>query len=131
MKKTTLVLAGALFIGATATFAQSQDTTRRSTQPTQPTQQQPTQQRPSTQATDRDDMTGWTSVNSTDVPASLRETLNGTQYSGWDNQSNNLYRNEAGEYRLRMGDRDNEKTYYFDRNGKSMKKPNKKDNKDN
>jgi hypothetical protein len=111
MKTITLVFASALFFGATATFAQ--DTTK-----TRTDQQQSNQ-------LNRDDLKGWTRVNTSDVPASLRTTLGGTQYKGWDGTSSTVYTNAAGEYYLRMGDRNNQKVYYFDKTGKAIAKPNK------
>lgn len=114
MKKLILISACALF--AATSFAQ-QDTTK--TQTPQPTQQ------PSNQIREDKDLQGWTRVQTTDVPASLRTTLGGTQYTGWE--SGTVYMNQSGDtYALRTSG-NNAKTYYFDSNGKATKKPAKKD----
>ena len=73
----------------------------------------------------KDDMKGWTKVQTSDVPANLRTTLSGTQYTGWE--SGNIYKNESGEYRVTTTTGANGatgKTYYFDKNGKATMKPN-------
>lgn len=113
MKRLILTLACASILGATATFAQ--DSTRTQT----PTQQQPTQ----SDQMRKDDMKGWTQVQTTDVPASLRTTLGGTQYKGWDSEGT-VYKNQAGQYSVRVGSGDAQKSYYFDKNGKAITKPN-------
>ncbi|MEJ0029901.1 MAG: hypothetical protein WDO15_05835 [Bacteroidota bacterium] len=113
MKKLILITSCvALF--AVASYAQ--DTTK-----TKPSQQQSDQIR-------KDNMKGWTQVQSTEVPANLRTTLSGTQYSGWE--MGTIYKNESGEYRLNTTSGTsgaagtNGKTYYFDKNGKATTKPN-------
>ncbi len=119
MKRIILIGACAMFLGATASFAQTQDTTRTRTKDTQ-TQSDQLKNRSHDQ-----ELKGWAPVNSTDVPASLRSTLGGSQYMGWDADGAKLYKNEAGDmYTLRMGDMTNQKIYYFDKNGKAVKKPN-------
>jgi hypothetical protein len=125
MKKTILIAASALFLGASASFAQ--DTTRRSTQDTSSVQQR--DQRQSDQAQrdqtgvrkDNDnDMSGWSRMQDRDIPASLRTTLNDSKYKGWENSG--IYRSERGDrYRVRVGDANNATTYYFDRDGKPEK----------
>lgn len=117
MKRLILTLACASIFGATATFAQ--DSTRTQT----PTQQQPTQSPSQSDQMRKDDMKGWTQVQATDVPASLRTTLGGTQYKGWDTEGT-IYKNQSGQYSVRMGTGDTQKSYFFDKNGKSITKPN-------
>jgi hypothetical protein len=123
MKKLMLAAVCFALIGAGSAVAQ-QDTTKARTKqtPTQtPTQRQSDQM--------RDDMTGWTTVPTTDVPASLRTTLGDRQYQGWE--SGTIYTNQAGDtYSVQIGDPANRKTYYFDKNGKTTKRPmdKKKDN---
>jgi hypothetical protein len=64
------------------------------------------------------DMKGWTKVNSSDIPASLRQTLSGSQYIGWE--KSNVYVSPSGErYSVRIGTT-SPKTYYFDKNGKAI-----------
>lgn len=119
MKRLTLTLACALMIGASATFAQDSTRTKSQT-PAQTPTQQPSQ---SSDQMRKDDMKGWTTVQSSEVPGSLRTTLGGSQYSGWDN-GGTIYKNEAGEYRLNMGSGTSQKSYYFDKNGKAISRPN-------
>jgi hypothetical protein len=118
MKKLILITSCVALFAATS-FAQ--DTTKTRSRQSQ-SQQEPQQKQQSNQMRN-EDMKGWTKVQTTDVPSSLRTTLNGSQYSGWE--SGTIYRNEAGDtYQLRTSG-NNPKTYYFDRNGKPTTKPNK------
>jgi hypothetical protein len=72
-------------------------------------------------------MKGWTQLNQDQIPAELRQTLGSSQYRGWE--SGTIYRNQAGDmYSLQMNEGSNHKTYYFDKNGKVTKKPNKPNN---
>lgn len=113
MKKLMFIAACFVFFGAGTAFAQ-QDTTRRTT---------PTQTTPSDRM--RDDMTGWTKVEASDVPEQIRTTLNDNKYKGWE--SGTIYKNQAGDtYSLQTAD--GKKTYYFDRNGKMTKRPNDRGN---
>ena len=116
MKK--LILAAACAAFATASFAQV-DTTKAQTQP--PVQTQPSQ----SDKMRNDNMQGWTRVESADVPTTLRQSLSAdNQYRGWE--TGTVYRNEAGDiYSLRTSG-EKGKTYYFDKNGKAVKKPNDK-----
>lgn len=120
MKKIMLIAAGALIFGATATFAQ--DTTRRTSPVT------PQTQTPQRSGQEQDDMKGWTRVQSAEIPSSLRTTLGGSQYAGWDQST--VYRNEAGDHYMVKIEGDNPRTVYFDRDGKEVSKPKHKD-KDN
>jgi len=116
MKKLILITAGVVFFSA-ASFAQ-QDTTRKSSQ-SQPQQ--------SEQLRNRDDMKGWTQIQQDQIPAELRTTLAGSQYRGWE--SGTIYKNQAGDtYAVQTMDGNNQKTHYFDKNGKATKKPNKPNN---
>jgi hypothetical protein len=115
MKKLILItVCCALF--TVATYAQ--DTTRTKTK-------QSSDQLKKDRSNSEQDLKGWTRLNTTDVPTPLRETLTATEYSGWEDGT--LYRNEAGDlYTLRTNDKNNPKTYYFDKNGKVTKRPNNK-----
>lgn len=120
MKKLVLVTACAALIAASS-YAQTptQDSTKRSTS------QQPTQSDQLRNKSSEDQgLKGWTRIQANEVPESLRQTLSsGTQYNGW--QTGTVYRNEAGDmYTVRIGtDKTNQKTYYFDKNGKAAAKP--------
>lgn len=139
-KKIIILTTGALLFSSAVLFAQ--DTTRQQRQDTsrfgQQQQRQQEQQRQEQDQTDlrkRDqtqqdmdqDMEGWTAVNKTDTPTGLRTTLSESRYSGWENST--IYRNDRDNgYRVRIG-RENPKTYYFDRDGKLVTKPDhKRDN---
>jgi uncharacterized protein YceK len=109
MKKIMLIAVCAVLFGAGTAFAQ--DTTK--------TKQTPTQQ-PSDRL--KDDMKGWTMVSTTDVPASLRTTLGGAQYKGWE--SGTIYKNQAGDvYAVQVGTGADKKVHYFDKSGKATKRP--------
>lgn len=71
-------------------------------------------------------MQGWTRVNSSELPSSLRSTLSDSKYKGWE--SSEIYRHDADNtYRVRIqSENDRPMTYYFDADGKPGKKPNKK-----
>jgi len=61
-------------------------------------------------------------MQSSDVPSSLRTTLQGDQYKGWENGK--LYRQNNGQgYYLSTGTGSSAKNYYFDKSGKAMKGP--------
>jgi hypothetical protein len=109
MKKLMLTVAGMLFVSLMAVNAQvTQDTT-------DVTGQNPTEQ----SGVYSDDQSNYTRdmevVQPTDVPTSLRSTLEGTEYSGWE--QGKVYRNTTtNEYLIVIGDED-AKVYRFDANG--------------
>jgi hypothetical protein len=103
MKKLMLTIASLLFISVMAVNAQvSSDSTSVSGQP------------PVT-----DDMSNYTRdmelIQSSEVPASVRSTLQGTEYTGWE--EGKVYRNATtNEYLIVIGEED-AKVYRFDANG--------------
>jgi hypothetical protein len=123
MKKLMLIVAGALFIGGVASYAQDTTGTYRSKQQMDQTKTKAADQKDHMKSGQEmrgdQSMKGWTKVNSADLPASLRSTLSSSQYSGWENSS--VYVNQAGDrYSLRLGDAASPKTYYFDKTGKPV-----------
>jgi hypothetical protein len=102
MKKLMLTIASLLFVSIMAVNAQvSTDTTSVSGQPSQTDQSNYTR-----------DMEA---IQSSEVPASLRSTLQGSEYSGWE--EGKVYRNSTtNEYLIVIGDED-AKVYRFDANG--------------
>jgi hypothetical protein len=106
MKKLMLTIASMLFVSVLAVNAQvSSDTTSTSTNAGQPTMS--------------DDQSNYTrdmeAIQSSEVPASLRSTLQGSEYSGWE--EGKVYRNSTtNEYLIVIGDED-AKVYRFDANG--------------
>jgi hypothetical protein len=117
MKKIMLTMAGALFIGVAAVNAQ--DTTRTQTKSTTQTQQQQSIRQSGANSTVPK---GYTQIKSNDLPSSLRTTLQGNEYSGWE--SGTVYQNRTNnQYLITTGTGPDAKTYYFDRDGKRVTKP--------
>jgi len=116
MKKLMLLCASCMLVGLIAANAQSSDTTKRpSKATTEPAQQQPQQQ--SNQMTQKKDLV---KVQSTDVPASLRKTLEDPMYVGWENST--IWRNKTtDEYTIEVLSGNTTKTYRFDKAGKPIK----------
>jgi len=123
MKKLMLIVAGVLFIGGVTSYAQDTTGTYKSKQKMDQTKTK-TDQGDHSMKSGQDmkgdqSMKGWTKVNSADIPASLRSTLSGSQYSGWEKSS--VYVNQAGDrYSLNLGDAASPRTFYFDKNGKPV-----------
>lgn len=109
-----MIAAVALFASAFA--AQAQDTTSFKRQDSSSVSQQPTQQ--PQQSIKLKDMTV---LKSTEVPASLRETLQAPQYKGWDAATSKIYRNQTSDlYVVQIQDGTMTKTYRFDKDGKPI-----------
>lgn len=115
MKPVKLLLAGAMVAGAFAAYAQD------STNVT-PTVQQQDQTTPQDQ-TRQDQMNfkkGMVVIQSAEVPASLRSTLQGDQYKGWERGT--IYRTQNSDmFIVEMRDGDKTKMHRFDQNGKPIK----------
>lgn len=105
MKKLMLTMAGLLLVSLMAVNAQvTQDTSSLN--------------QPSTGYQDDMNMDNMEPLQSTDVPASLRSTLQGSEYSGWE--EGKVYRNTtSNEYIVVVGDED-AKVYRFDSNGQRI-----------
>lgn len=57
-------------------------------------------------------------ITVTEVPASVRQTLLGPEYKGWDDQTTMLYRNKAGDrYTIEFHNGNKIKVYHFDSSG--------------
>jgi hypothetical protein len=110
---TTLIAVAAL--GLASAQAQVTDTTR--IKQTDPTYNPPTQ--PGNQYnTQRDYM----QIRSNEAPSSLRSTLKGNDYSGWENGM--LYRNRTDNgYMLRIGEGADTRSFYFDKSGAKIAPP--------
>ncbi|MFD1001197.1 hypothetical protein ACFQ21_17850 [Ohtaekwangia kribbensis] len=116
MKKLMLLFAGMLMLGIVAVNAQQVDTTGVTPSPQQ--EQPSATQQPSDQYIQKD----YDVVKSADVPASLRTTLKGSEYTGWE--SGSVYRNKTTNgYMVRIGSGDQTKNYYFDKGGKRIQDP--------
>jgi hypothetical protein len=104
MKKLMLTIASLLFVSVMAVNAQvSSDSASVSGQPPVST----------------DDQANYTRdmevIQSSEVPASLRSTLQGSEYTGWEDGK--VYRNSTtNEYLIVIGE-ENAKVYRFDANG--------------
>ena len=60
-------------------------------------------------------------IPSTEIPASLRGTLQGTQYKGWENGT--IYRNQSSDmFMVEVREGNQTKTYRFDQNGKASQR---------
>jgi hypothetical protein len=115
MRKIAMTMAGMLFVGLTVVNAQT-DSTRRTKPADQTTEQaNPSQSQSQYRATDR------VSVPSDQVPSSLRQTLQGSQYKGWETAP--LYQDRRSqEYYFELPDANGttKRMYRFDRNGKAI-----------
>jgi len=61
-------------------------------------------------------------IKSDALPSSLRTTLQGNEYYGWE--SGTVYQNRTNnQYLVTVGTGPDAKTYYFDRDGKRVTKP--------
>jgi hypothetical protein len=114
MKKTLLFLASVLFAGTTAIYAQSQDTTS--------TQDRSAKSKSSSASTRQQEQSqnytkDMTKIQSSDIPADLRTTLQGAQYKGWENGTFYRSKNNDG-YAVEIKNGNKSKTYRFDANGK-------------
>ena len=121
MKPVKLILASITAIAAFAVSAQ--DTTKLTTPPpvpqdqTAPQNQVQKDQVQKDQANFKKDMIV---IPSAEVPASLRSTLQGSQYKGWENGT--IYRNQSSDmFMVEMRDGDQTRIYRFDQNGKAIK----------
>ena len=104
MKRIMLTIVGMLMIGMAAVNAQA-DTTRTKSSELQMNTQVPKD---------------FVMITSDDVPASLKTTLQESEYTGWEKGT--LYQNKGtNQYLVRIGTGNDVKAYYFDRYGKRMK----------
>lgn len=117
MKKVKLILASALLIGAVAVNAQ--DTTRVSGNQDRTGAGVGKQGDTQTQSQDfRKDMTV---IQASEMPSSLRTTLGGDQYKGWESNST-IYRSKNNDsYIVEMRNGSETKIHRFDQNGKAVK----------
>jgi hypothetical protein len=123
MKKVMFTVAGCLIMSLVVVYGQDstrtnngtqQKPTQSVTQPTTPTQQ------PSQQSQYR--MEDRVTVQQNQLPSSLRETLNGQQYKGWENST--IYQDRAtGEYYYDVqgtGTTATPQRHRFDRSGRAI-----------
>lgn len=115
MKKTVLFFAGMLLMGVSVSFAQS-DTTASPAQRQQPTQQSDNARQNDVNQNYTKDMV---KVQQTDLPQTFQQTLQGTQYKGWENGT--FYRSKTGDaYLLEMKDGKQTTIHRFDANGRPL-----------
>ena len=139
MKKTIWICTGLLLLSLGTLRAQQDTLTNKNktrTQPNQPTVIQPTPVVPQPQSTTpaRDANTNTYRqqdqilIHQDQVPPPLKQTLQGTQYNGWENST--MYQDRhTGEYFLELKTGANTpKTYRFDKNGRLIQDPNKPGN---
>jgi hypothetical protein len=95
MKRSLLIFAVLMFLGWTAAVAQQRDTTQ--------TQQQGVPE-------------GMVEIQASEVPAPVQEALRSANYAGWEQGT--FYRNENSDlYLVQIGEGEDAKYYYFDKNG--------------
>jgi hypothetical protein len=110
---TTKHLLTAAFIVSATVVATAQQTDTTQTRQPQSRSQQEQQGQPSNQFNAKD----YTQIQATEVPSSLRTTLQGQEYKGWENGK--IYRRNNGDgYYVTTGSGNTAKNYYFDKNGK-------------
>lgn len=113
MKKLILSIAAMLMIGMATVYAQSDTLSNTSSAKPKP-------QKPTTYQTQVPK--GYMNMKSDDLPASLRTTLRGEEYTGWEQGT--FYQNRTdNQYLVRIGTGNDTKSYYFDRNGQRVKDP--------
>ncbi len=127
MKKIKVILAGALFIGAATVYAQdtarvsgTQDKTGAAKQdqsgPGVGAQNQDVNPSPS-----EDYRKNMSVMQAADVPSSLRATLQGEQYKGWESNST-IYRSKNNDsYIVEIREGTGTRIHRFDQNGKPVK----------
>ena len=121
MKKTTLLLAGMLFVGVSASFAQQDTTSQRrpaqSTQPQTPQSDNARQRDAASQNQNQDYTKDMVKIQQADLPENVRTTLKGNQYKGWE--SGTIYRSKNGDgYLIETKDGNRTQVHRFDANGR-------------
>jgi len=117
MKHIKLILASTMVVAAFA--ANAQDTTKL-TVPPPPAQQDQTAQQNQAQKDQANFKKDMIVIPPAQVPASLRSTLQASQYKGWE--SGTIYRNQTSDmFMVEMRDGNQTKIYRFDQNGKAIK----------
>lgn len=106
MKKIILMMAGALCLSVAVANAQNPAQPPRDTTAVQPSQNY---------------VKDMVKINATEIPASLRSTLQASQYQGWENAT--IFRSKNSDtYLIQIQDaNDRMKTYRFDASGKPLK----------
>ena len=124
MKK-IIVFAAALLIGVGAASAQAPttDTTKNPSKSTQQKSQSSSDQMTKDKTADNRMDAGKngdrTLIQTADVPVSLRQSLRGSDYTGWEN--GRVYKTRNGEYLVEINNQGTKKTHRFDANGKPIK----------
>lgn len=113
MKKVLLTVAGALLFGFAAN-AQTDSTYKSQSNTTTQHQSGQTQsQKYPYKVSDRE------TVQSSDIPASLRQTLGDSRYNGWENTT--IYRDKtSNDYYFDLNNGSSSTQYRFDKNGKAI-----------
>jgi ribosomal protein L21E len=111
MKKFMLLFAGVLFLGVTGMYAQRQDSTSMR------------DERQGVAALSRQS-NNYTKemmvqIQTEDIPASLRSSLQGYRYKGWENGTYYRLGNYEG-YMVEINDGEKTKTFRFDPNGRPI-----------
>jgi hypothetical protein len=118
MKSIKLISASVMIAGASVAYAQDSTTISIPPPPVQPQDQAtPPDQVRQDQMNFKKNMVV---IQPSDVPASLRTTLKGSQYKGWEGGV--IYRNQTSDmFMVEMRDGNQTRLYRFDQNGKPVK----------
>lgn len=121
MKTIKLILASALVIGAVAVNAQDSTNVTPQPQTPQPQLDQPApQQQDPAQQPEMDYKKDMVVVPAAEIPASLRSTLQGAQYKGWE--SGMVYRNQSSDmFIVETREGDKATIHRFDKDGNAIK----------
>ena len=122
MKKLMLTVAGLLLISTLMVDAQSRDTVtthkRDNMHKQQGTKYDKNKRSSGMHGQGSTNLRERNKITVTQVPASVRQTLQGPEYKGWDDQTTMLYRNKAGDrYTVEFHDGNKIKVYHFDSSG--------------
>ena len=122
MKKLMLTVAGLVLISTLMVDAQSRDTVaarkRDNMHKQQGTKYDKNKRSPGMHGQGSTNLHQRKKIKVTEVPASVRQTLQGPEYKGWDDQTTMLYRNKAGDrYTVEFHDGNKIKVYHFDSSG--------------
>jgi hypothetical protein len=116
MKKLMLTMAGLMMAGLLYVNGQELDTVPSRKKDT--LRQEANKYQHNQESFDLRDMT---KVKATDVPAALHQTLQGSEYKGWDAESSTIYKSKTGNlYTVEIRDGNKTKVFHFDGDGKPI-----------
>jgi hypothetical protein len=122
MKRLILMVTGMLFVSVMTVRAQSRDTVKHRNKEQRRVEHKydrdKNKQRAGTQAEANVNMRDRKKVMVKEVPAALRQTLQGPEYKGWDDTTSTIYSDRRGNrYTVEIRNGANSKVYHFDKEG--------------